>query len=195
MSREGTWTCETCPPANKALPKTNDGNNRLVCFLCDWNICTDCVGAEVTLVAPEKEDWQNFFENQADKNQDGFLSVDEVHAAFPEHDKEWAQRLVDAIDSDHDGRVSLEEFRAYYHSEIDDDTYHRNLVSKQENSEKSYFSQTVFFLDYKQKKASVKKTRISGWVDQEKQLDREQRGVGADKVGKKTILSKSQQKA
>jgi len=129
MSREGTWTCETCPNANNMVfPKTNDGNNRLNCFLCDWNICTDCVGAEVTLTAPEKEDWQNFFENTADENQDGFLSVDEVHAAFPEHDKEWAQRLVDAIDSDHDGRVSLEEFRAYYHSELDDDTYHKNLT-------------------------------------------------------------------
>ena len=139
MFREGTWTCEMCPPADKVFPKTNDGNNRLNCFLCDWNICTDCVGAEVTLLAPEKEDWQNFFENTADEDEDGFLSVDEVHAAFPEHDQEWAQRLVDAIDSDHDGRVSLEEFRAYFHSELDENTYHKNLVSKHKNSPKVIF--------------------------------------------------------
>ena len=131
MFREGTWTCELCPPANKVFPKMNSGNNRLNCFPCDWNVCTDCVGAEVTLLPPEKEDWQIFFENTADE--DGFLSVDEVHAAFPEHDKEWAQRLVDAIDSDHDGRISLEEFRAYYHSELDENTFHKNLVRKHKN--------------------------------------------------------------
>ena len=85
----------------------------------------------MTLLPPEKEDWQIFFENTADE--DGFLSVDEVHAAFPEHDKEWAQRLVDAIDSDHDGRISLEEFRAYYHSELDENTFHKNLVRKHKN--------------------------------------------------------------
>merc|ERR1719209_2668416 len=129
-SMEGSWTCETCPAANQVLPKRNEGTNRLVCFPCDWNICTDCVGAEVTVTPPKKEDWQIFFENTADKNHDGFLSVDEVLEAFPGdgHDREWAQNLVDLIDSDHDGRVSLEEFRAYYNSEWDPDTHYKNLT-------------------------------------------------------------------
>ena len=40
----------------------------------------------------------------------------------------------------------------------------------------------VVFLDYKQKKASVEKGRFRGWVDQEKQLDGDQRAVGAEEV-------------
>ena len=164
MFREGTWTCELCPPANKVFPKMNSGNNRLNCFPCDWNVCTDCVGAEVTLLPPEKEDWQIFFENTADENQDGFLSVDELHAAFPEHDKEWAQRLVDAIDSDHDGRVSLEEFRAYYHSELDDDTYHKNLVSKHDSSKKVIFPKLFSFQTINRRKRLLRKQdSVDGW--------------------------------
>ena len=60
--------------------------------------------------------------------------MEEIHAAFPEHDKEWAQKLVDGIDSDHDGRVSLEEFRAYYHDELDSEALRKNTVRPLENS-------------------------------------------------------------
>ena len=123
-----------CPSSNKVFPKTNDGNNRLNCFLCDYDMCAECAGNEERLRGPEKAAWQKFFEEKADTNHDGFLSVEEIHAAFPEHDKEWAQKLVDGIDSDHDGRVSLEEFRAYYHDELDSEALRKNTVRPLENS-------------------------------------------------------------
>ena len=84
---------------------TNDGNKRLNCFLCDFDMCVDCAGTKERLISEpeiEKAKWRKFFEETADKNHDGFLSVEEIHAAFPDHDKEWAQKLVDGIDSDHD---------------------------------------------------------------------------------------------
>ena len=117
IDREGTWNCETCPPSSKVFPKTNDGNNRLNCFLCDYDICAECAQIEERLRGPEKAKWQKFFEDIADTNQDGFLSVEEIHAAFPEHDKEWAQKLVDGIDSDHDGKVNFN-FNLEFHCSI-----------------------------------------------------------------------------
>ena len=110
------------------FPKTNDGNNRLNCFLCDYDICAECAGNEERPRGPEKATWRKFFEERADTDLDGFLSVQELHAVFPEHDKAWAQGLVDRIDSDHDGRVSLEEFRAYYHDELDNEAMRKNTV-------------------------------------------------------------------
>ena len=116
---------------------TNDGNKRLNCFLCDFDMCVDCAGTKERLISEpeiEKAKWRKFFEETADKNHDGFLSVEEIHAAFPELDKQWAQRLVDGIDSDHDGRVSLEEFRAYFHHELDSEAIRKNTVRNLENS-------------------------------------------------------------
>ena len=146
------------------LPKRNEGTNRLVCFPCDWNICTDCVGAEISLTPPKKEDWQIFFENTADKNHDGFLSVDEVLEAFPDdgHDREWAQNLVDSIDSDHDGRVSLEEFRAYYNSELDPDTYYKNLVGKPKLTK---LTNDIFLQTINRRKRLLKQQEpVDGWI-------------------------------
>jgi len=125
---EGTWNCDTCPSSSEVFPKTNDGNNRLNCFLCDYDICAECAGNEERPRGPEKATWRKFFEERADTDLDGFLSVEELHAVFPEHDKAWAQGLVDRIDSDHDGRVSLEEFRAYYHDELDNEAMRKNTV-------------------------------------------------------------------
>ena len=55
--------------------------------------------------------------NNVDKDSDGFLTASEVRLALKESGRDvtmqYAQKLVDKLDKDGDGKVSLEEFVAY----------------------------------------------------------------------------------
>ena len=70
---------------------------------------------------------------------------------------------MDGIDSDHDGRVSLEEFRAYYHDELDNEAMRKNAVRNRGNIPHLPFS-GHFQVVNARKRLLRREDSVDGWT-------------------------------
>jgi hypothetical protein len=112
-------------------PKTNDGNNRLNCFLCDYDLCAECC---VVAEKQELKEGYNKIFRKMDANNDGFVDLDEIKAywkgdslARPMTSAMAAMEQLWGMDTNHDGKVSKSEWLSFMRGKITDEQYQENV--------------------------------------------------------------------